>query len=146
MGELAIVTEQILDMDPARRARVRPVSTSPATGRRLADRPGEALFLKACSYCHSVGQGVRVGPDLMGVTARRDREWLTSFMMAPDALLARRDPIAMALNEAFPDVTMPNLGLSRDDAEDLMRYLTAETQRASTRGGGHSHTDGHRHD
>ncbi|MBI4607901.1 MAG: cytochrome c [Candidatus Rokubacteria bacterium] len=36
---------------------------------------GQAIFQEKCVSCHTIGGGRLVGPDLQGVTARRDREW-----------------------------------------------------------------------
>lgn len=91
--------------------------------------PGQALFGRLCSSCHTIGEGVRVGPDLDGVVAKRDRQWLTNFISAPDRLFAAKDPLAMEIGAAFPNVTMPNLALSKRDAEDVIAYLE---RRAST--------------
>src|ERR1043166_7153940 len=43
----------------------------------------EYLFRSRCSACHTIGKGDGVGPDLAGVTTRRDRAWLTRYLAAP---------------------------------------------------------------
>ena len=70
---------------------------------------GEAIFAANCAACHSVGGGVRVGPDLAGVVARRDADWLSRWIAEPDAMLAEGDPIATELLAEFNSITMPNL-------------------------------------
>lgn len=85
--------------------------------------PGQALFAKMCASCHTIGQGRRVGPDLKGVGAKRDRGWLTRFITTPDKMIAERDAIAVKLAAQYPDVQMPNLGLTPQDAEDVISYL-----------------------
>lgn len=38
---------------------------------------GQALYeQRGCPACHTLGAGSLVGPDLRGVTERRDRDWL----------------------------------------------------------------------
>lgn len=59
---------------------------------------GGALFKAKCSACHTIGGGRLVGPDLQGVTATRDRNWLMGFITAPDQVIAKGDPVA-ALTE-----------------------------------------------
>ena len=54
--------------------------------RQSADA-GEAIFQSSCASCHTVGEGDLVGPDLEGVTARRDSDWLTRWILAPDVML-----------------------------------------------------------
>ncbi|TKB72860.1 MAG: cytochrome c [Nitrospira sp.] len=68
-----------------------------------------------------------MGPDLQGVTARRDRTWLSRFLQAPDVMRAKQDPLAVALSARFPGVTMPNLGLSATDVGDLLAYVETQT-------------------
>jgi mono/diheme cytochrome c family protein len=92
-------------------------------------QPGQALFVKACASCHTIGQGDLVGPDLEGVTARRDRAWLSEFLQAPNVMRAKQYPIAVALSARFPGVSMPNMGLSASDAGDLLAYLDSRTAR-----------------
>ena len=128
-GKLALV---MLNMDPAFRAKR---GSQPGTAYaemtpvHYANEPGQALFVKACASCHTIGQGDHVGPDLRGVTSRRDRAWLSQFLHAPNVLRAKKDPIAVALSAKFPGVLMPNLGLSEPDVEDLLAYLDVRTAR-----------------
>jgi mono/diheme cytochrome c family protein len=85
---------------------------------------GKQLFQeKTCVACHTVGKGPLVGPDLQGVTARRPREWLEQWIAAPDAMLAKKDPVAISLLHEFHDVPMPNPGLSTSDINAILDYL-----------------------
>lgn len=86
--------------------------------------PGQALFIKACAACHTIGSGKRVGPDLQALTARRDRDWIVSYLMEPDQMRAKKDPIALELAGAYK-IRMPTLGLSKNDAADLIAYVDA---------------------
>jgi cytochrome c2 len=95
----------------------------------MSSQPGQVLFKKLCAHCHTVGVGDRVGPDLRGITNRRDQTWLSSFIQSPAKLRARQDPDALALAAEYPAVRMPALGLSQNDAADLVSYLAAETAR-----------------
>jgi len=83
---------------------------------------GKELFDKQCAGCHSVGGGDRVGPDLKGVTARRDKGWLVRVIVEPDRLTAEKDPTQAALVNKY-HMQMPKLGVSRDDAEKIVAYL-----------------------
>jgi mono/diheme cytochrome c family protein len=69
---------------------------------------------------------VLVGPDLKGVTQRRDPAWLARFIAQPDTVLAEGDPIAAALLRQFNNVKMPNLGLTQDQVAALVAYLEAQ--------------------
>jgi hypothetical protein len=59
-----------------------------------------------------VGGGPKVGPDLKGLAARRGKD---------GAMLAMLDPAKAGLGPS-----MPNLGLSRSDAESIIAYLDAK--------------------
>ena len=84
---------------------------------------GQAIFEQKCVACHTIGGGITVGPDLQGVTERRDRDWLIRWIIEPDKMLAEGDPIATELLAEFNNIVMPPLGLSDADAEALMAYL-----------------------
>jgi len=128
-GDLDRLIMDIRSMDPKWRDEVRPPKHDEAsnTGYPLDLRPGQTLFKKICAPCHTIGVGDRVGPDLRGVTERRERAWLESFIMHPDLARARNDPVAVALVAKFPGVRMPVLGLAEADATDLIAYLQTET-------------------
>ncbi|MFL0810347.1 MAG: copper chaperone PCu(A)C [Agarilytica sp.] len=87
---------------------------------------GEPLFRTRCASCHSVS-GVQepnaIGPDLVGVTQRRDKQWLIRWLQAPDKMIAEKDPIAIALLKQWKNLPMPNLRLNKKEALDLLDYL-----------------------
>jgi protein SCO1/2 len=84
---------------------------------------GQSLYIKACSGCHTIGRGDRVGPDLAGITERRQQQWLVEFIASPERMRARKDPIALALTAKYPNVRMPGIGVSEDEAADLVAYI-----------------------
>ncbi len=84
---------------------------------------GTYLFKSRCAACHTVGGGDSIGPDLRGVTAVREKGWLSRFIQTPDKVLAEKDPIATALFKKYNNVSMPNLRLGAKDTEALMEYL-----------------------
>jgi len=83
---------------------------------------GHALFQNRCAACHTFGKGGPLGPDLQGVTARRERDWLIRYLRAPDHVRAGKDAIAVELAKQNT-VPMPNLGLTRTEVADLLNYL-----------------------
>jgi len=129
LGDLDRLIMDIRAMDPKWRAEVHEPKFDPAinTGYALDLQPGQAMFKKLCAPCHTIGVGDRVGPDLRGVTERRQHEWLTRFITTPDKVLAEKDPVALALAAKFPGVRMPNLRLSENNATDLISYIGAQT-------------------
>src|SRR5262252_7405824 len=120
-GDLDRLIMDIRAMDPKWRAEVRQPKFDPATNTGYAvDHlpPGQDLFKKLCAPCHTIGVGDHVGPDLRGVTERRERAWLENFIRHPDTMRAERDPDALALVAKFPGARMPGLGLAEVDASD----------------------------
>jgi cytochrome c2 len=109
----------------------------------MSNQPGQALFTKVCAPCHTIGVGDRVGPDLRGVTQRRDHAWLSSYIRNPGRLRAQHDPVALELAAKFPAVRMPVLGLAEVDAADLINYL--EMRNARLEEGTPSPLSGHDH-
>jgi protein SCO1 len=89
---------------------------------------GEYLFKTRCSACHTIGAGDATGPDLKGVTARRDRAWVKRYMIEPDKMLAEGDKIATELFGKYKNVRMPNLDLRNDDVAALVSYIERKTQ------------------
>jgi protein SCO1/2 len=112
-----------------------PAPTAEEAGER-AD-PGQLTFISKCSACHTLGAGDSVGPDLVNIAQRRDRVWLTNYLLEPDRMLAQHDPIAMSLFEKYQTVRMPNLGLSLENVDQILKYISkesrAQTEHASAR-------------
>jgi protein SCO1/2 len=84
---------------------------------------GQYTFRNHCSACHTIGGGDAIGPDLEGVTAAREPQWLRRFIATPEKMLDEHDPIATTLLARFKQVRMPNLYLSDVDAALLVDYL-----------------------
>lgn len=115
-------------MDPNWQQRELPASVPVVAVALPSDAgPGQALFRKTCAACHQIGGGDLVGPDLKGVTQRREREWLARFLLAPDQMLERGDPIASELFAKYK-IPMPNLKLTERDAADLITYIDARSE------------------
>jgi len=84
---------------------------------------GQEIFTAKCTACHSIGEGVRVGPDLQGVTQQRDPDWLARWITEPDVMLAEGDPIATELLAKHNNVPMPNLQLTAEEVDNVIAYL-----------------------
>jgi protein SCO1 len=130
-GDLDRLIIDIRSMDPKWRDVVRQPKHDEAsnTGYALDLQPGQTLFKKICAPCHTIGVGDRIGPDLRGVTQRRERAWLSSFIRNPAKMRAQQDPAALALAAQYPGVHMPALGVSEIDSADLISYIEAQTAR-----------------
>ena len=92
---------------------------------------GEVIFNAKCVTCHTIGKGKLVGPDLKGVTGRRDSAWLGTWIKAPDKVLGAGDPVAVKLLLEYNNIPMPNLGLSDADVANLIAYFQSVDSAAS---------------
>lgn len=99
---------------------------------RPAFDQGQYTFANHCAACHTIGRGDHIGPDLLGVTATRDRPWLTRFIVSPDRMNAAGDPIAVALRAKYKQVRMPNLDLGAGDAAVLIDYIDRQSRTVQT--------------
>jgi protein SCO1/2 len=128
-GDISVLASAVRAMDPAQRNDVG-LATKAKADTFVDDPlnlPGQALFVKTCGGCHTIGRGDRVGPDLRDVTTRRSRDWLNAYITAPEKVRAKQDPIALALAAKYPTIRMPNLGLSEFDSSDVVAYIEAMT-------------------
>lgn len=66
---------------------------------RLADL-GAEVFQARCSACHVVKGEPKLGPNLAGVTLRRELGWIRSMILRPDSMTVA-DPVASALKAAY---------------------------------------------
>jgi cytochrome c2 len=94
-----------------------------------AVKKGKSLFTaRGCFGCHTVGKGKLAGPDLAGITERREADWLRKWLKTPDEMLAS-DPAAQEMLKEYKGVKMPNMKLKDDEIESLLHYMAAETVR-----------------
>ncbi len=90
---------------------------------------GQQLFTQYCSGCHTIGGGVLVGPDLKDITQSRTAQWITDFITNPSKMVAS-DPAAQQLRQGF-SITMPTLGLTADQINQLVAFLSSPTEGAA---------------
>jgi nitrite reductase (NO-forming) / hydroxylamine reductase len=87
---------------------------------------GKKLYEQKCLSCHTIGEGDRVGPDLAGVTERREHDWLIRWMKDPIGM-GKTDPIGQELMAKYNNVPMPPQGLSVDEIEQVLAYVAHES-------------------
>ena len=98
----------------------------------LPARPAHAVdakkvFNQRCTACHTFGKGVKVGPDLKGVTVRRQRPWLLKFIRSSQRVIASGDPVANDLFRTFKRQRMPDwTDLSPQDVSAILDWLAAD--------------------
>lgn len=90
-------------------------------------------FESKCLACHSIGAGDKLGPDLLGVTKRRDEAWLTRWLKSPEQML-QTDATAKALLDRWK-IPMPNQGLSDDEIKGYIAYFKWADQNIQPKSG-----------
>lgn len=94
-----------------------------------AAQDAQQTFARQCAACHTIGGGRLVGPDLKGVSSRRDRDWLIDFILNPQAAVDRKDPYALQLLQDARGVVMPAVpGVDRALASALLDFIDAESK------------------
>ena len=93
-----------------------PVATTAA-----AERGADLFTSRGCAACHTIGEGLRVGPDLAGLAERREPDWVRAMITRPDSMV-RHDPVARDLVADYRTV-MPRLGIGPEEADALLAYL-----------------------
>ena len=81
---------------------------------------GEELFEQKCSACHKLKEKY-VGPALGGVTERRSPAFIMNMILNPQGMVERHPVAKQLLAEHL--TFMPNQGLSRDQARQVVEYL-----------------------
>ena len=81
---------------------------------------GEDLFELKCAACHKLREKY-VGPALGDVTARRSPAFIMNMILNPQGMIERHPVVKQLLAEHL--TFMPNQGLSRDEARQVVEYL-----------------------
>ena len=79
----------------------------------------------------ATGGPVDAGPDLAGVSRRREADWLRQMIRDPSAMIAKGDPVVTQLVDRYNRIVMPNLGLDEAKTEALLAYLSERDARGT---------------
>ena len=96
---------------------------------------GKEIFTGNCTACHSIGGGDILGPDLAGVTERREADWIKSFITNSQKMVADGDEVAVELFNKYNKIPMPPHQFSEEELNKLVSYLEEagkEVETAST--------------
>lgn len=85
----------------------------------MAER-GKATFETKCSACHKFDARY-VGPSLGGVLERRTPAYIMNMILAPEEMYTKHPAAKQLLAELMTQ--MPNTGLTRDQAREVVEYL-----------------------
>jgi mono/diheme cytochrome c family protein len=96
-----------------------------------AGQDGAAVFKQNCGVCHRVGGGKMVGPDLIGITSKRSKDWLFKWVRGSQALIKSGDADAKKIYEEYQSI-MPDLPLSDADLQAIFSFIDSKSSTAST--------------
>ena len=109
-----------------------PVTTEITLGppdHAMAER-GEKTFETKCSACHKFDEKY-VGPALGGVLERRTPAYVMNMVLNPEGMYTRHPVAKQLLAEHLTQ--MPNLGLSQDEAREVVEYFRAQAAKSATK-------------
>jgi mono/diheme cytochrome c family protein len=92
---------------------------------------GKALFTGNCKACHSIGGGNIVGPDLAGITEKRDVAWVKSFIRNSQKMIANGDELAIEVFNQFNKIAMPSHDFTDEEMNSLISYMEEASKEAS---------------
>lgn len=83
---------------------------------------GKQLFEQHCSSCHRFDQDA-IGPNLSGLTRQVESSWIRAFIKNPGAVIANKDPRALALLEKYRTEMPSYPQLKEEELDALLSYL-----------------------
>lgn len=83
---------------------------------------GEQLF-QQCKACHTIGQGKLLGPDLLDISKKQDKEWIKNFIKSSQTMIKNGDPAAVAIFEEFNKLIMIDYNWPDADIEAVIKYI-----------------------
>ena len=86
---------------------------------------GESLFNTNCIACHMMSEEELIGPGMKGVTERREKEWIKTFVENSQAVIESGDEYAVALYEKYNKAVMTPFNFSDEEFEALYAYMEA---------------------
>lgn len=89
---------------------------------------GKGIFNANCAACHKLDKKL-IGPALEGISERRTKEWLHSWIKDNNALRASGDADAIAIYEEYNKMPMTAYPqLSDQDIDDILAYTDNKPQ------------------
>ncbi len=92
---------------------------------------GEKIFKQNCGACHMIGRRL-VGPDLTGITDKRSKEWIHSFVKSSQTMVKSGDPDAVAIFKEYNEIMMPDQPLSAGDVDQVLDYINSFGAKGAT--------------
>ncbi len=84
-------------------------------------KSGEELYNQMCSACHKPTVKF-IGPAPKDILKRRTPEWVMNMILNPQEMLEKNET-AKALLEEYNNVPMTDMGLTEEQAREILEYL-----------------------
>ncbi len=84
---------------------------------------GKKIFTLNCRYCHSIGNGKVVGPDLRNVEKKYSETDLIKWIRSSQTDIKDGDQVGKGLFEQFDQVIMPDQNLSDAEIKSVIAYI-----------------------
>jgi cytochrome c2 len=84
---------------------------------------GKDIFEANCRSCHTAGKDDLVGPGMQGITQRREKKWILSFIRNSQSLIASGDAEALKVFNKYNKAVMTSFMFEVEEMENLYRYL-----------------------
>jgi len=95
---------------------------------------GEELFDDLCADCHSIGDGIYRGPDLLGMEKRFSHEWLVKFIQSSKTMIAEGDPKALAVFEKYKKKKMADTDAAIEEINAIITYIASFSKSTASTG------------
>ena len=82
---------------------------------------GKKDFNVYCTACHKIDEDY-IGPTPKGILDRRSPEWVMNMILNPEEMV-QKDVDAKKLYEQFNMAPMANMGLSQEQARNVLEYF-----------------------
>lgn len=92
---------------------------------------GKEIFVGNCQACHSIGGGDVVGPDLAGISERREESWIKAFIINSQNLIAEGDKEAVEVFNKYHKIAMPPHNFTEEEMTNLLGYIKETGKEAS---------------
>jgi nitrite reductase (NO-forming)/hydroxylamine reductase len=122
MAFLSYLSTADINLISAYLATVPPGQKLPRNGQPVT---GEPIYRSSCSYCHTIGRGPRVGPDLIGIGNTMSDTWIAAWIAYPSEMVAAGAYSQAKL--ANYRYVMPDLGHGDLEVWDTTAYIVSQT-------------------
>lgn len=76
-----------------------------------------------CKACHTIGGGQLVGPDLKGISEKRDEAWLIKFIQNSQDMIQSGDELAVKVFNDFKKIPMPAHNLTDEQVIGVLAFI-----------------------